>query len=82
MDPVYRVSFYKYLTDSSGHPADPFQGVVEVHAPTPERAVELAQPTFADLKGVPDWAMRADHAEAELLAGRTRVHHVEALHRP
>ena len=72
---VYRVSFHKYLIDSSGHPADPCQGVVEVHASNPERAVEMAQLLFASDKGVHDWTLRADHAKAELLPGRMRAHH-------
>ena len=81
MYPVYRVSFYKCLDDSTGHPFDPCQGVVEVHAPNPERALESARTLFAISKGVDDWTMRADSAKTELLVGRTRLHHAEAIHR-
>ena len=52
MEHIYRVSFFKQLTDSTGHPFDACQGAVEVRAPSQDRAIELARQMFAELKDV------------------------------
>ena len=49
MEQIYRVSFFKQLADSTGHPVDACQGAVEVRAPTEDRAIELARKMFAKL---------------------------------
>jgi uncharacterized protein YfaQ (DUF2300 family) len=66
----YRVSFFKQLVDSTGHPFDVCQGVVEVHAISRKAAVDDAKRIFAELKDVKDWSLRADHEGVELLPGR------------
>jgi hypothetical protein len=73
MDTIYRVSFYKKLTGDTGHPAEPCQGVVEVHGETRERAIEHARHKFADLKGVNDWSIYADYEVVEELPARKRI---------
>jgi 1,2-phenylacetyl-CoA epoxidase PaaB subunit len=73
MDPIYRVSFFKRLVDSTGHPSAPVQGVVEVHAASEDDAVKLARLNFAENKDICSWTLRADYHEAALLSGRTRL---------
>jgi hypothetical protein len=73
MERIYRVSFFKTLTDSTGHPVDACQGAVEVRATSQGRAIELARLRFAELKDVSVWSMRADYEKAELLPARKRV---------
>ena len=73
MDPVYRVSFFKRLIDSSGHQADPCQGIVEVHASCADSAIETARPRFAELADVNGWWLRADYEKVELLPLRKRI---------
>ena len=73
MEDIYRVSFFKRLVDSTGHQADPCQGVVEVHGETRERAIENAKQMFAVLKGINEWSLYADYLVAEALPGRKRV---------
>jgi hypothetical protein len=73
MDQVYRVSFFKRLTDSNGHPFDPCQGVVEVRAPSEGCAIEQARLRFAELSEVGEWSLRADYEKVELLASRKRA---------
>ena len=58
MRQMYRVSFFKKLTDSTGHPVDAWQGAVEVRAPSRDGAVELARPRFAEIKDVGTWTLR------------------------
>ena len=67
MTQIYRVSFFKNLVDSYGHPVDACQGVVEVRAPSEDRALELARQRFAKLKYVRSWSLRADYEKVELL---------------
>jgi hypothetical protein len=73
MEQIYRVSFFKRLTDSTGHPADACQGAVEVSAPAEGRAIEVARLKFAECADVSLWSMRADYETAELLPGRKRA---------
>jgi hypothetical protein len=73
MDQIYRVSFFKRLVDSTGHPSAPEQGAVEVHAASEDDAVKLARLKFAENKDICSWALRADYHEAALLSGRTRL---------
>jgi hypothetical protein len=69
---IYRVSFFKTLTDSTGHPVDACQGVIEVRAPTKDRAIRLAENAFANSKDVLKWSLRADYETVERLAYRPR----------
>jgi len=73
MEQVYRVSFHKRLTDSTGHPCDPCQGAVEVRASSQDRAIEIARRMFARLAQVSVWSMHADYETVELLVGRKRI---------
>ncbi len=73
MEQIYRVSFFKNLTDSYGRPVDACQGSVEVRAPGQGRAIELARQRFAELKDVEVWSLRADYEKVELLASRKRA---------
>jgi len=73
MEQIYRVSFFKSLTDSYGRSVDACQGTVEVRAPSEARAIELARQRFAELKDVGIWSMRADYEKVELLASRKRI---------
>ncbi len=73
MDVVYRVSFFKTLVDSTGHRADPCQGIVEVRAATRDAAVENARHRFAELKGIAIWSLYADYDVVEELPARRRI---------
>ena len=73
MDQIYRVTFFKNLSDSYGHSVDACQGAVDVHAPNENRAIELARRRFAELKDVENWSLRADYEKVELLASRKRL---------
>lgn len=73
MQPTYQISFYKKLTDSTGHPVDAWQGAVDVRAPSENRAVELGRLRFAELKDVGTWSLRADYAKVEKLAPERRA---------
>ena len=73
MEQIYRVSFFKNLTDSYGRSVDACQGAVEVRAPCQGRAIELARQRFAELNDVGVWSMLADCEKVELLASRKRA---------
>lgn len=73
MNQVYRVSFYKKLVDSTGHPVDACQGVVEVRAPDREYAVKDGRQTFARSRQIGDWSLHADYETLEVLPGRARL---------
>jgi hypothetical protein len=69
---IYRVSFFKRLTDSTGHPVDACQGTVEVNASSEDCAIKLARAKFAELEDVAILSLRADYEKTELLLGRKR----------
>jgi hypothetical protein len=69
----YRVSFFKKLVDSTGHPFEPCQGVVDTRALDQELAIENARLKFAEIKDVGDWSLRADYASVELFPARKRI---------
>jgi hypothetical protein len=73
MEPIYRVSFFKKLTNSNGHLFDVSQGAVEVHACSSERAVEAARARFAEINHDRSWNMRADYEKVEFLPARKRI---------
>jgi len=70
---IYRVSFYKTLFDSTGHRADPCQGIVEVRGETRDVAVASARHRFAELKGIRIWSLYADYDVVEELPTRRRI---------
>lgn len=70
---IYRVSFFKTLFDSTGHRANPCQGVVEVRGETRDVAVESARQRFAALKGITNWSLYADDDVVEQLPARKRT---------
>ena len=74
MRPVYRVNFFKTVTDSTGHRFDAHQGAVEVLAENSDSAIKVARLEFAKQKRVTEWTMRADYEQAELLPARSRIH--------
>ena len=62
----YRVSFFKDLLSSDGHPFKCIQGVIEIRrARSPGRAVEAAELRYERLHGVRDWRLYADCLELE-----------------
>ncbi len=67
MKRIYRVSFFKRLTDSTGHPSDVCQGTVEVDGDRKARALDAARRRFAELKDVVAWTLRADYAKVEVV---------------
>lgn len=73
MEQFYRVSFFKKLTDSTGHAVDARQGAVRVSASSEDRAIEAARLKFAELKDVSTWSLRADYEKVELLPSRGRT---------
>jgi hypothetical protein len=70
MEKIYHVSFFKTLTDSTGHLFNPCQGTVEVHAPDEGRAIAVARTRFAELKDVVVWSLRADYEKVKVLPNR------------
>jgi hypothetical protein len=73
VETIYRVSFFKTLFDSTGHRADPCQGIVEVRGETRDAAVETARHRFAELKGITVWSIYADYDVVEELPARKRI---------
>lgn len=68
MNQLYRVSFFKRLTDSTGHPVDAPQGIVEVQGDRKSRAIKKARLQFARLKDVAAWSLRADYEKVDIVA--------------
>jgi hypothetical protein len=66
----YKVSFFKNLLSSDGHPFRCLQQTIEVHACRPERAVQAAKRRYERLHRVPSWKLRADIVELEMQAER------------
>jgi hypothetical protein len=64
--PRYRVSFFKNLLSSDGHPLRCLQRTIEIRgARTADRAAMAAERRYERLTGVPDWKLRADLIEME-----------------
>ncbi len=51
MDHSYRISFFKSLVDSTGHPVDACQGIVEVDAADQEHASKGSQTDVCRTEG-------------------------------
>ena len=69
----YRVTFFKTLVDSTGHPVDAVQGEVEITARNTQSAIDRARIAFARRKQVSGWLLRADYMNVELLAAADRA---------
>jgi acetyl-CoA carboxylase carboxyltransferase component len=70
---VYRVSFFKRLSDSTGHQFSARQGTVDVQAGNEDAAIGIARQKFALLEDINLWSLRADYEEVELLPDRKRL---------
>jgi hypothetical protein len=65
--PRYRVSFFKDLLNSDGHPFKCVQRVIEIHnARSADRAVQAAELRYERLHRVHDWMLHADCLELEV----------------
>jgi hypothetical protein len=73
MEPVYRVSFFKRLTDSTGHQFETCQSAVEVHACSGETRRGPGQNPFRPAKASKLVDAAADYHKPELLPKRKRV---------
>ncbi len=63
----YRVSFFKDLISSDGHPFKCIQKVVEIqHARSPDRAVKAAELRYERFHRVHDWTLHSDCLELEI----------------
>lgn len=63
----YRVSFFKTLLSSDGHPFKCLQQAIEVrHARSAERAIHAAERCYERLHRVPSWKLHADIIELEV----------------
>jgi hypothetical protein len=69
----YRVSFFKYLLSSDGHPAKALQQTIEVrHARSAERAIQAARLCFERRSAVPEWTLHADAMEVQVVNTNTQ----------
>ena len=60
----YRISFFKNLCSSNGHPFKCLQGEIEVRGSAgPAQAIETAAREFALQHGLRDWRFHADIVE-------------------
>jgi hypothetical protein len=73
MQQPYRVTFFKKLVDSTGHPVDAIQGAIELNASNTQSAMDHAVLAFAQRKHVCNWLLRADYMNVEVLAAADRV---------
>jgi hypothetical protein len=65
--PHYRVSFFKDLLSSDGHPFKCIQQVIEIRrSRSADRAVEAAELRYERLHNIPDWRLYADCLELEV----------------
>ena len=90
----YKVSFFKNLLSSDGHPFKCLQYVIRVdHARSRDRAILAAQRRFERLRRVPNWELYADMIELEADGGKIQSLHaapgrasypsgVASIHRP
>ena len=65
--PCYKVSFFKELLSSDGHPFNCLQQAIEIQrARSPEQAVEAAQRRYERLHRVSTWKLHADIIRLEI----------------
>lgn len=78
---TYCVTFYKYVTDSSGHEFKCSQATVMVRAArSVERALKAAERRFERVKGVGDWTLMADLSELTPSGTKAPIHTERADH--
>lgn len=62
----YRVTFFKHLLSSDGHPFKCVQRAIEIRrAKNADRAIAAAERRYERLHRVPDWKLYADCFEVE-----------------
>jgi hypothetical protein len=62
----YRVSFFKHLLSSDGHPFKCLQQQLDIpDAESAQKAVDSATRQFEKLHGLPNWKMFADSIEVD-----------------
>lgn len=62
----YKVSFFKNLLSSDGHPFKCLQRAIDIRrAKSVDRAVQAAERRFERFHRVPDWKLHADTLEVE-----------------
>ena len=65
--PTYRISFFKEVLSSDGHPFKCLQQAIEIGgARTANRAVQAAEREYQNLRGIHDWRLHADYVEVEI----------------
>ena len=79
MTDIYRVDFFKQVTDSTGHPFEAHQGTIEIDAIDQGQAIALAREKFAEAKDVPVWWLRADYEKVEPLSAATLSLHATGI---
>ncbi len=63
----YRVSFFKNVLSSDGHPFKCIQRIINVrHARSADRAVQAAKRRYERLRHTRDWKLHADYLELEV----------------
>jgi hypothetical protein len=63
----YRVSFFKDVLSSDGHPFTCLQKVIEIRrVKSADRAVQAAKRQYQELRGIYDWTLHADYFELEV----------------
>jgi hypothetical protein len=63
----YRVSFFKDVLSSDGHPFKCLQQVFEIRdARSAHRAVQAAECQYQGLRGIQKWTLHADYLEVEI----------------
>jgi len=68
----YRVSFFRELLSSDGHPFKCLQQTIEIrHARTADRAMLTAERRFERRHNVPRWTLCADSVELEIDGKKT-----------
>jgi hypothetical protein len=68
----YRVSFFKTLLSSDGHPFKCLQLTIEIPgARNTDRAIKTAKRQYERLRCVPDWTLHADTFEVEIDGKKT-----------
>ena len=57
---TYMFTFFKRVSDSTGHEVEARQDAIELSSPTLRDAVETATRCFAEKRHIPDWSLHAD----------------------
>jgi hypothetical protein len=68
--PTYRISFYKTLLSSDGHPSRCLQEWIDVpNSEDPDHAVSVASKSFEIRHGLRHWDLYADALDVALVTG-------------